>query len=1021
MIMVSKLKKGFFNTKQLLIIGLLCVVFVSSWPWAPPQAHASISYATSFGSKGTGAGDFNDPLFIALNATGHVFVSDILNNVVNVYSSTGTYLGQIGTGASSGAADRYGAGVYYNPTGVAVNDTGYIYVQDSYLGRVIIFDPSGNYVSEWNETTTGAAQGSIYRSFGIAINSTGYVYTVSSTGPYVYTYTASGTYVRRWGGITRTLFQAPNGIAIDSSGRVYIPDSHYSKTNDWVAVFTAGGAPLGHFGGTGTGSGQFKNPMCVTIDGNGYIYVTDIGTADTSNATERVTVFDKNWNYVTTFGSYGFGPGQFNFNNLNGVNNAYPVGVAVNSATGTIYVVDNGNYRIDMFNNVLSPATTSVQTCNGDGIAQTIFSAGDTMYLSASGLIPATSYNVYIVPHQSSWTFGMAIPTAVSTGTVTSDGSGYLAATTIYDTVAGGSYDVLVTPSSQTGNTYEAQDLLINDVTVNTPLTVKVSPASWTLDVGQSETFTATASGGSGSYVSYQWYVDGIVKSGETSSTFTYSPSTSGSPSITVTVTDSSGATSEQSTAPVITVNSALTAPSIYPSSGTIDQGQTCSLTSSEVSTGTAPYVYQWFKKAPSGNYVKVGANSPSFDFTTSSGTAAGTWRFILQVTDDTGASMNSTAASVTLNVAPFVSITSNSTVVDVGRAVTFTATPAGGSGTYSSYQWYINGLAQNGQTVSTFIFTPNSTGSLLTTATVTDSLGSTSPKSTAFSVTVNSALFAPTVSASAATVAQMQISSLTSTNMSTGTSPYQYQWFSKAPDASSYSLITGANNSKYDFVASTSLATGSWNFVLQVTDGTGVAVNSTVVSVTVNAPASTSSSSSSNRGSSSTATPTPTPTPTPSQNPNTNTTMTITTDTGKTVNIGISGNITSTQMSNVTIATNQTTGTTVISFTVTGQSGTAGYGNITIPKSAVPYGTTPLVYIDGQAAENQSYTQDADNYYAYYTTSFSTHQVKIEFTQKEEAATSLWLVLAFVVAFAAVILVAVTVTLRRNKKSRTQ
>jgi hypothetical protein len=71
------------------------------------------------------------------------------------------------------------------------------------------------------------------------------------------------------------------------------------------------------------------------------------------------------------------------------------------------------------------------------------------------------------------------------------------------------------------------------------------------------------------------------------------------------------------------------------------------------------------------------------------------------------------------------------------------------------------------------------------------------------------------------------------------------------------------------------------------------------------------------------------------------------------------------------------------VSFTVTGQSGTTGFGNITIPKSAVPYGTTPTINIDGQPASNQGYTQDSNNYYVWYTTHFSTHEVSIVFTAK--------------------------------------
>src|SRR5271157_4528769 len=85
--------------------------------------------------------------------------------------------------------------------------------------------------------------------------------------------------------------------------------------------------------------------------------------------------------------------------------------------------------------------------------------------------------------------------------------------------------------------------------------TVSVSPTSWVMDVGQSKTFTANPTGGSGTYSSYQWYVSGVSQSGATASTFSYSPASSGSPLITVTVTDSLVATSAMSFAAEVTVN----------------------------------------------------------------------------------------------------------------------------------------------------------------------------------------------------------------------------------------------------------------------------------------------------------------------------------------------------------------------------------------------------------------------------------------------------------------------------------
>ena len=167
--------------------------------------------------------------------------------------------------------------------------------------------------------------------------------------------------------------------------------------------------------------------------------------------------------------------------------------------------------------------------------------------------------------------------------------------------------------------------------------TVSVSPSSWTMDVGQSKTFTATPSGGTGTYTSYHWYVGGSAQSGQTASTFNYSPASAGSYSITATVTDSSGTTSPQSSAATVTVHSALVAPTASASKGTVDQTQTSNLTSTTVSTGTSPYTYQWLQKAPgASSYSSIsGATLSSYSFATTSSTTVGTWSFELQVTDN--------------------------------------------------------------------------------------------------------------------------------------------------------------------------------------------------------------------------------------------------------------------------------------------------------------------------------------------------------------------------------------------------
>ena len=119
-----------------------------------------------------------------------------------------------------------------------------------------------------------------------------------------------------------------------------------------------------------------------------------------------------------------------------------------------------------------------------------------------------------------------------------------------------------------------------------------------------------------------------------------------------------------------------------------------------------------------------------------------------------------------------------------------------------------------------------------------------------------------------------------------------------------------------------------------------------------------------------------PTPTPTPKLE----TTVSATTDNGSIVILTFKGNVSVDQIFNLTVATNQSAKITIISFTVTGENGTTGFSNITIPMSEMSYGTTPTIYIDNQPAEGQGYTQDSNNYYVWYTTHFSTHQVSVVF-----------------------------------------
>ena len=180
------------------------------------------------------------------------------------------------------------------------------------------------------------------------------------------------------------------------------------------------------------------------------------------------------------------------------------------------------------------------------------------------------------------------------------------------------------------------------------------------------------------------------------------------------------------------------------------------------------------------------------------------------------------------------------------------------------------------------------------------------------------------------------------------------------------------------------------------------------------------------NPESTSTPSPTPKPTPSPSPTPPTPTptptplitTIQATTESGATINLEIKGNITSSQISNATITSNQTAKTTAISFTITGPNSTTGFCNMTIPKTAILYGTNPTIYLDNQQTPNQGYTQDSDNFYVWYTTQFSTHQAIMQFTAPSTLQTSSFgVLLAVGITVPEIILIYTVIALKRLRR----
>jgi hypothetical protein len=142
------------------------------------------------------------------------------------------------------------------------------------------------------------------------------------------------------------------------------------------------------------------------------------------------------------------------------------------------------------------------------------------------------------------------------------------------------------------------------------------------------------------------------------------------------------------------------------------------------------------------------------------------------------------------------------------------------------------------------------------------------------------------------------------------------------------------------------------------------------------------------------------------------------TTSSGKSIYFPVTGNVTGSQMTGLLLQTFSNNTARAI-FNITGLTDTAGFANITIPKSDLPSGVKPMVYIDGTLAAYQGYTQDATNYYLWFATHFSTHQVVIEFTRSAYNYTAVYAII--VVLLAVLIASAVFIMLRKRHEAEAQ
>jgi len=343
-------------------------------PVGKPQIAPGVCFITKWGSGGTGDGQFEWPIGVAVDSWGNVYVADAMIGRIAVFTNTGSFIRNWGTLGTSGFA---------YPTGIAVSrfDDDDVHVVDAENNLIQKFMINGTFITKWGSKGTG--DGQFDSPIALAVDS-GNLYVADLVNNRIDVFTTDGNFIRKWGSLCNLQngtgcidtdgagplsrgdgqFQDPIDVTSDS-GKVYVAD----RLNNRIQVFTTDGNFIRKWGslcnlqngagcidtdGAGPlspGDGQFNDPHAVAVDSAGNVYVADAGN-------NRIQKFQNDGTFITKWGSFcskdsgtgcvdqdgtgslSVGDGQFSF----------PRDVAVDSS-GNVYVVDSLNHRIQEFMN----------------------------------------------------------------------------------------------------------------------------------------------------------------------------------------------------------------------------------------------------------------------------------------------------------------------------------------------------------------------------------------------------------------------------------------------------------------------------------------------------------------------------------------------------------------------------------------------------------------------------------------------------------------------------------------------
>ena len=325
-------------------------------PFQPKTGNINLTDTTGGGSDTSGSGgivllpdtvpSFFSPAGVAVDGGGNIYVADYGNNLIRKITASGVVSTLAGSG-NQGSINAGGVLASFNqPTGIAVDAGGNVFVGDAGNDIIRKITPDGTVTTFAGSDSTGFADGpsataSFFHPEGITIDAAGNIY-VADAGNNLIRKVSGGTVStvagNKLGATPDNTFSNPTGTAIDASGNIYTANflaNNILKINSagLVSIF-AGSGDTGSANGAGIAS-SFYFPNSLAVDVGGNVYVSD----GVNDLIRKITP-DGTVSTLAGSGVAGAADGTGIAASFNG-----PAGLAVD-AGGNVYVADANNNRI---------------------------------------------------------------------------------------------------------------------------------------------------------------------------------------------------------------------------------------------------------------------------------------------------------------------------------------------------------------------------------------------------------------------------------------------------------------------------------------------------------------------------------------------------------------------------------------------------------------------------------------------------------------------------------------------------